>query len=272
MDILNISDSKIRGKLFKLFLARPEEQYYIRQLAGLVDTSAGNIQRELKTLEKLDLFIFFKKGKMVYYKINTDSKYFRILNMLNSKSTKKDVEDEGYGWISENNAPDTDKERYCQTRDIFNARLEVLLSLMEKESGNDAYLIGSIAGEIGNNSFDHNLGKWSDIPGVYFGYDLGQRIIVLADRGQGIYATIRNIIPSVSNDLEALKIAFTKVISGRFPENRGNGLKYISKLIKEKKWKLRFISGQGLLSIEKGDMAVSRSKDDLHGCFAVLKY
>ena len=39
-------------------------------------------------------------------------------------------------------------------------------------SENIVPLIVAVAGEIGNNSFDHNLGKWPDSPGVFFGFDV----------------------------------------------------------------------------------------------------
>ena len=45
-------------------------------------------------------------------------------------------------------------------------------------------------GEIGDNSFAHNIGHWIDLPGIFFAYDIGKRIVVLADRGQGVRATL----------------------------------------------------------------------------------
>ena len=47
----------------------------------------------------------------------------------------------------------------------------------------------AVAGEIGNNSFDHNLGNWADMIGIFFYYDEKTHTIILADRGQGVLVT-----------------------------------------------------------------------------------
>jgi len=36
-------------------------------------------------------------------------------------------------------------------------------------------------------------------------------------------------VPELSTDEEAVRTAFTKVVSGRAPESRGNGLKFVRK-------------------------------------------
>ncbi len=82
-------------------------------------------------------------------------------------------------------------------------------------------LLVSVAGEIGNNSFDHNLGLWPDTPGVFFGYDLNKKQIVLADRGVGVLKTLKRVRPGLARDADALEVAFTEVISGRAPERQG---------------------------------------------------
>ena len=106
----------------------------------------------------------------------------------------------------------------CSSRDVFQAKLDNLY----QETKNS--LLVAIAGEIGNNSFDHNLGSWRDIAGVYF-RNFEKKLLVVADRGQGVRKTLSRIIPDIGSDKEAVEIAFTKVISGRSPEQRGNGLK-----------------------------------------------
>ncbi len=55
---------------------------------------------------------------------------------------------------------------YCETRDVFSARLDKMLgNLLENKKIEEekVYIISAIAGEIGNNSFDHNLGNWPDV-------------------------------------------------------------------------------------------------------------
>ena len=74
---------------------------------------------------------------------------------------------------------------YCPTSSIFNARLTKMeYALMQKSGFEKLYsLIVLIAGEIGDNSFSHNLGKWPDTAGIFFGYDLDKRIVLLSFLG-----------------------------------------------------------------------------------------
>lgn len=161
---------------------------------------------------------------------------------------------------------------YCQTRDVFSARSQVLLSNLERKEKAKAYLLTAVVGEIGNNSFDHNLGHWPDLPGIFFAYDLNQKIIILSDRGVGLLKTIQGTLPTVTNDQQALKTAFTKIVSGRFPEKRGNGLKFVKQVIKENNWILQFFSGTAGLEIRNQNLSFKEIKPFVYGCLAVLKY
>lgn len=165
---------------------------------------------------------------------------------------------------------------YCATSDRFKARYErmthmidAIPSLHEKSS-----LISSAAGEIGNNSFDHNLGNWPDVNGVFFAYDLGKRVIVLADRGVGVLTTLRRIRPGLKTDEEALSVAFTEYITSRAPEHRGNGLKYVKKALVQAGADLSFQSGDSILEIRKGKSEVKIKKADtpIRGCLAFIEF
>ena len=81
---------------------------------------------------------------------------------------------------------------YCENSAVFQTRLVKMQNAMAGSglSENILPLVVAVAGEVGNNSFDHNLGKWPDIPGVFFGYDISKRQVVLADRGLGILSTL----------------------------------------------------------------------------------
>ncbi|OGL72935.1 hypothetical protein A3D73_01380 [Candidatus Uhrbacteria bacterium RIFCSPHIGHO2_02_FULL_60_44] len=124
-------------------------------------------------------------------------------------------------------------------------------------------LISSAAGEIGNNSFDHNLGNWPDIPGAFFAYDLGKRVIVLADRGVGVLATLRLIRPKLKTYAEALRVAFTEIITSRASEHRGNGLKYVKEALTHAGADLTFQSGDSVLEIRKGRSGFNIKKADV---------
>ncbi len=142
-------------------------------------------------------------------------------------------------------------EEHCPTRDTFQTRLDHMLKDMEKSSTslNDYSLLAAITGEIGNNSFDHNIGSWKDEIGIYFTYNLSEKFILVADRGQGVLATLKRVRPELKTEAEAIRLAFTEKISGRAPEKRGNGLKFAQKIIQNKNWKLYFYSGNGMFII-----------------------
>jgi len=188
------------------------------------------------------------------------------------------LEKKVFVWIKTDakNAVDIAGEYYCETRDRFQARLDKMVNNLIDEgkiSREDVYIFGAIAGEIGNNSFDHNLGSWPDIMGVFFGYEFGRGEIkiALADRGQGLKATLKRVKPEIKNDGEALFTAFNERISGRAPEPRGNGLKFVKENIKDKKMRLLFMSG--LAQAELNDeMTIKEIDDNIKGSLAIISF
>jgi len=148
------------------------------------------------------------------------------------------------------------------------------LMMQNKDSRDLFSLLVSAAGEIGNNSYDHNLGQWPDIPGIFFGYDLNKKQIVLADRGVGILETLKRVRPNLKNHKEALETAFTEVISGREPEARGNGLKYVKKIISENPINLFFRTGDARLALNgnSSNLNMENVKENIRGCLALISY
>ena len=136
-------------------------------------------------------------------------------------------------WAESIVAQDLPSEQYCESQDRFRARLDTMAVLLDRnEHTKDlAPLLVAVAGEIGNNSFDHNIGNWPDVPGIFYSYDLNKRVIVMADRGLGIRATLSRIRPGLEDDIQALTVAMTERLSGRAPERRGNGLKFVREVM-----------------------------------------
>jgi hypothetical protein len=162
-----------------------------------------------------------------------------------------------------------EKEKGCFsiTRDVFTARLESFIIDTNK------YLEAAVIGEIGNNTFDHNFTfKNRYQKGVYCNYHFQERYVVLADYGRGIKESLLQVMPNIQNDLEALEIAFTKRISGRSPEQRGNGLKFVSETIQNNQWGLYFQSGNGCCFINKNGIECSNSHTCISGCLAILNF
>lgn len=165
---------------------------------------------------------------------------------------------------------------HCANSSIFQARLIKMQNALIREGVPDEImpLIVAVAGEIGNNSFDHNLGQWPDVPGIFFGYDISKRQVVLADRGLGILATLSRVRPELKNHTEALKVAFTEIVSGRSPEDRGNGLKFVRQVVAENPISLFFRSGDGELRLKKdnNELYITRSQKDTRGCLAIIEF
>lgn len=109
----------------------------------------------------------------------------------------------GYQWYLEKKI----SEEYSQvspTRDIFRARWNHMDELCVKlwEKPNEAALFSAVIGELG-------------------------------DRGQGILSSLKQVLPTLQDDQVALNTAFEKKISGRSPEHRGNGLKFVRNVINQ---------------------------------------
>lgn len=188
----------------------------------------------------------------------------------------RNLEKLAYNWVKAKLEDiDLKSEYYCRTRDVFEARNDKIPeALIAKGMAEDiAYLIYSILGELGNNSFDHNLANWPNILGVFFGVDYNgeQGAAVVADRGLGVLSTLRRAAPDLKNDEDALSLAFTKKISSRVLENRGNGLKFVKNNVIEKNMFLKFHSGAGLLSINH-NIKIEHTDNRVDGCLAVLYF
>lgn len=190
---------------------------------------------------------------------------------------RENIEKLAWEWITaEAQEIDITSDYYCQTRDVFQTRLDKMIRDLLNGKNNkedNVYIISAIAGEIGNNSFDHNLGNWPDVPGIFFGYYFsdGKTKIALADRGQGVLETLKKVKPELNSDAEALRVAFTERISGRAPENRGNGLKFVKENVESKKMHLVFASGSAQAELNE-KMKIKEIKNGVKGCLAVLSY
>lgn len=161
----------------------------------------------------------------------------------------------------------------CPTRDVFEGRLPKLLNELKNILPADAlYSLVAAVGEIGNNAFDHNLGNWRDQSGILFNVDAKKREIIIADRGQGVLATIRRIRPNITDAAEALKVAFSEIISGRAPEKRGNGLKYVKKIIGENNLLLDFRSGDARCEISGQNLKITAGTGNIPGVLAFIKF
>jgi len=177
-------------------------------------------------------------------------------------------------WSFSETPREPEREFYCPTSAVFQARLSRMERELERAVPALFSLLSSITGEIGNNSFDHNLGNWPDVSGIFFAYDTGKHQIILADRGQGILHTLQRVRPALTNDADALKVAFTEVITGRAPEHRGNGLKYVRQVVTKNPIRLLFQTGDAVLNLEQGevDLPITETDQSFRGCLVLIRF
>lgn len=238
----------------------------IGQTAKLLGCSVDTLRRWDKNSRFLAVRRDKKRGSHRYYRLERIEKFSKSLDGF--RLAKK--------WMADKKGFEPLPCYYCSNSYVFQARLSRLeRKLSEKgESENFFPLVVAVAGEIGNNSFDHNIGNWPDIAGVFFNYNIDKREIVLADRGQGILKTLRQVRPKLKNHSKALRTAFTEIISGRLPEHRGNGLKYVRETVTSSKMKLFFQTGNAQLKLNKKSpmLNIKTSNLSLRGCLAKIEF
>jgi len=203
-----------------------------------------------------------------YYKENDIENYI--------KNDLKDLFKLAKHWVFNNTGLELHPDFYCRDSSVFQARLIKLENELSKlkRLSKTFPLISAIVGEIGNNSFDHNLGNWPDIPGIFFSYDLKKGKIILADRGQGVLETLKKVKPELKNHQDALYTAFTEIISGRAPEYRGNGLKFVKNVVINNEIKLLFQTGDARLKIKKDDteIRIKKTITNFRGCLTLIRF
>lgn len=221
----------------------------------------------LNTLRRWD-----ESGKLVA--IRKESGTHRYYREKDLEIFKSDLAKLAYEWLeTKSELPAT---FYCSNSGVFQARIMSMEHALAQLSRvkNIFSLIVAATGEIGNNSFDHNLGKWPDVSGIFFGYNLEKGIIVLADRGLGVLNTLQRVRPTLQNHTDAVQVAFTEIISGRAPEERGNGLKFVRAIAKKNPISILFRSGDAELRIGTTDkeMRITRSHLTTPGCLAIIEF
>lgn len=179
-------------------------------------------------------------------------------------------------WVA--NGGDVPEHFFCRDSSVFQGRLSklqlALSNVKDENIQNKISLLVAVAGEIGNNSFDHNLGNWPDVAGLFFAYDINKKQIILADRGVGILKTLSRVRPELKDDKTALKVALTEIVSGRAPEERGNGLKFVRKIVEGYNFNLHFQTGNAEINInaDNKDLFIKLSQNNYRGIFARLTW
>ena len=75
-------NTKLRRKLLAYSFAHTDEDYYVRELAGIIDEDAGNLSRELRKLETDGVYRSFVRGRAKFYSLNRNYPVFNELKKI----------------------------------------------------------------------------------------------------------------------------------------------------------------------------------------------
>ncbi len=78
--------SGIRADIMSLLFNNPEEKFYVREIARLINKNPSGVKRELDKLKLMDLVTSEREGNLKYFKVNRNSPLFPELKGLIAKS------------------------------------------------------------------------------------------------------------------------------------------------------------------------------------------
>ena len=65
-----ILKTKLRRKLLVHFFTHPDESFYVREIASIINEDAGNLSRGLRTLEEEGFYKSSLRGRLKFYSLN----------------------------------------------------------------------------------------------------------------------------------------------------------------------------------------------------------
>ena len=221
----------------------------------------------LNTFEIVELFALATQHSPHYKKYQIINKtdvvgylkrinFFSLFEQVNNVSTytTDNIYTGGSTGLIELHKYDRKEQFYGDYDKIFTMLEEIGLTI------ETASLVASSLGEIVDNAFLHNLGKWP--------LDINIRSVLLAqnfpnkrelcfsycDFGVGFKNTLLHNYPYLKNNFEAIKLALEKNVTSRSPQRGGNGLTYLQQNI--------FNGFQGELLLRSGEALVTVSQKD----------
>lgn len=190
----------------------------VKEIINFIGISPQAVFRQLKKLLAEKKIVKIGTPPKVVYSLllQTDMLYYPYMKVLN--------------WVADLKPIEPPQEYHCASSDVWQGRFARLVPTLIRKNFDigAASLVGGAIGEIGDNCFAHNAPSWIDARGCWFEWEIEESILhcVVADRGRGIFASLKRVRPSLNSDSEAMLAALTERITGRAPEARGNGLKF----------------------------------------------
>ena len=85
--MLPFLNTRLRRRLLAFTFSHAGENFYVRELAGLIQEDAGNLSRELRKLEREGLFTSHVRGNSKFYVLNPKYSLFDELKRIVFKTT-----------------------------------------------------------------------------------------------------------------------------------------------------------------------------------------
>ncbi len=76
-----------RGRVLALLYGKPDQTFFVRQIAREIGTSVGSVQRELETLSEVGLLNRTTIGRQVFYQANSHHPAFADIRSLIAKTS-----------------------------------------------------------------------------------------------------------------------------------------------------------------------------------------
>jgi predicted nucleotidyltransferase len=80
--LVNLLFGQTRGRILATLYGKPDEAFFIRQLARMVEVSVGSVQRELLTLAEAGLIARSQTGNQVFFRANRQHPAYSELHAL----------------------------------------------------------------------------------------------------------------------------------------------------------------------------------------------
>lgn len=85
--LLDLFTSRTRLKVLNVFIPRPDEMFYVRQVTRLVDEEVNAVRRELERLKSIGLLTTEKRANRLYYKVRREFEFYYDLLRMIGKTT-----------------------------------------------------------------------------------------------------------------------------------------------------------------------------------------
>jgi len=193
--------------------------------------------RSINSFEIVELFLYILSLGYVDYQVKERGEVFTKLKSVNFFQELEKIKQNKLGISSFRQKEEKDfckLQSYFYKADFYSSCENIVALLINLGFTEElALLLLSSLGELVDNSFFHNLGRWDT--------RLGPLIIMLmqafpekrefnisvSDFGVGFLETLKKNYPETSNEEEAIKLALKENITSRIEKRGGNGLLFL---------------------------------------------